>query len=374
MRVAIDARVVSPGRSGVGEYTYQLLRQFPFIDKELEYFIFLKGSSVEEKRIKELSSSFNIEKISPCEGGKFLNFIKTHGEIPVRLLFLKPRLFHSPGPIAPFVKTCRTVLTIHDLSFLKVHGIFDKFQNTYYKTFVPHIARKVDKIITVSNNAAGDIVELLHIPEEKIRVIYNGVDERFSPERSAEREHDLKKRFGLSDYILFLGVLEPRKNVSRLIRAYSRLSPELSHYKLVIAGGHGWLYEDIYSLVKELSLQNRVIFTGRISDEDLPDLYRGASLFVYPSLMEGFGIPPLEAMACGIPVIASNTSSFPEVLSDAAFLVDPLNEEEITSAMTDILTDKNLCKTLIYKGLKRASLFSWKESARRTLELYRELL
>lgn len=374
MRVAIDARVVSSGRSGIGEYTYQLLRHFPVIDKELEYFLFLKSFSIEEKRIKELFSGFNIEKVSSHDGGKFLNFIKTHGELPVRLLFLKPDIFHSPGPIAPLIKTCRTVLTIHDLSFLKVHGIFDKFQNTYYKTFVPYIARKVDKIITVSNNAARDIVELLHIPEEKVRVIYNGVDERFSSERSSEKEHVLKKRFGLNDYILFLGVLEPRKNVSCLIRAYSALSSDLSHYKLVIAGGHGWLYEDIYSLVKERSLQNRVIFTGRVSDEDLPDLYRGASLFVYPSLMEGFGIPPLEAMACGIPVIASNTSSFPEVLSDAALLINPLNEEEITSAMTDILTDKNLCKTMIDKGLKRASLFSWKESARRTLELYRELL
>jgi len=374
VRVAIDARVVSSGRSGIGEYTYQLLRHFPVIDNDLDYVLFLKRFSVEEKRIKELSSSFNIEKVSSCGGGKFFNFIKTHGELPVRLLFLKPELFHSPGPIAPLIKTCRTVLTIHDLSFLKLHGIFDKFQNCYYKNFVPYIAKKADRIITVSNNAAMDISELLHIPEEKIRVIYNGVDERFSPERSPEREHNLKKRSGLSEYILFLGVLEPRKNVTRLIRAYSRLSPELSHYKLVIAGGHGWLYDEIYSLVKERSLQNRVIFTGRISDEDLPDLYRGASLFVYPSLMEGFGIPPLEAMACGIPVIASNTSSFPEVLSDAAVLINPLNEEEITSAMTDILTDKNLCNTLIDKGLKRASLFSWKESARRTLELYRELL
>ncbi len=374
MRVAIDARVVSSGRSGIGEYTYQLLRHFSVIDKDLEYFLFLKRFSVDEKRIKELSSGFNIEKVSSCEGGKFFNFIKTHGELPVRLLFLKPALFHSPGPIAPLIKTCRTVLTIHDLSFLKIDGIFDKFQNSYYKNFVPYVAKKADKIITVSNNAAMDISKLLHIPEEKIRVIYNGVDERFSSERSAEREDNLKKRFGLSDYILFLGVLEPRKNVARLIRAYSHLSPELNHYKLVIAGGHGWLYDDIYSLVKELSLQKRVIFTGRVSDEELPDLYRGASLFVYPSLLEGFGIPPLEAMACGIPVIASNTSSFPEVLSDSARLINPLKEEEITSAMTEILTDKNLYQTLVDKGLKRVSLFSWKESARRTLELYRELL
>lgn len=374
MRIAIDARVISSRRSGVGEYTYQLLRHFPVIDRDLEYFLFLKKSSFEGERIKELSSSFKIEKISSYEGGNFLNFLKTHGELPVRLLFLKPNLFHSPGPIAPLFKTCPTILTIHDLSFLKIDGIFGKFQKSYYKTFVPYIAKRVDKIITVSNNAAMDIVELLNIPEEKIRVIYNGVDERFSSGRSSERENVLKKRFGLNDYILFLGVLEPRKNVSRLIRAYSALSSELKHYKLVIAGGHGWLYEEMYSLVKELSLQNRVIFTGMVCDEELPDLYRGASLFVYPSLMEGFGIPPLEAMACGIPVIASNTSSFPEVLCDAALLVNPLNEEEITSAITGILTDKEVYQNLVNKGLKRASLFSWKESARRTLDVYRELL
>ncbi|HPZ10225.1 MAG TPA: glycosyltransferase family 1 protein [Candidatus Eremiobacteraeota bacterium] len=374
MLVAIDARVIGFRRSGVGEYTHQLLKHFSYLDTEIEYVLFL-NTSFKNNQFEELTSFFRTKYLSLSSEGKLFNFLKTHGELPVRLFQLRPSLFHSPGPIAPVFKTAPTVLTIHDLSFLKFSDIFTGLQNSYYRAFVPRIARYADRIISVSRNTCQDVIDLLKISEDKIRIVYNGVDIKYFSRSSIKREDLSKKEESLEKYILFLGVLEPRKNICRLIRAYASLPAYLrNNYKLIIAGSEGWLYKDIYSLVRELSLSERVVFTGEVPDNELPALYRGASLFVYPSLMEGFGIPPLEAMACGIPVIASNTSCFPEVLADGALLINPLDEEELSHSMVRVLTDKELSSELVSKGIKRASLFSWEDSARRTLEVYRELL
>jgi len=220
-----------------------------------------------------------------------------------------------------------------------------------------------------------DLIELLGVPPEKIAVVYGGIEARFSPAADPAGDAMVRQKYGLEQpYMFTLGTLEPRKNYVRLMRAYHRLSQEAGSVPpLIVAGGKGWLYEDIFAEVERLGLGERVRFLGYVQDTDLPALYRGAELFVFPSLYEGFGFPPLEAMACGCPVVCSNSSSLPEVVGDAAILVDPTDEEQIARALYAGLTEATLRERLIERGLARAALFTWPAAARRLVAEYERL-
>jgi glycosyltransferase involved in cell wall biosynthesis len=236
---------------------------------------------------------------------------------------------------------------------------------------------RADTIITISQFSKSEIVKYLAVPKEKIVVMPCGVDfEFFRPDYSTEEIQTIKDKYSInSDYILYLGTLEPRKNIEKLIDAYQLLKSRNNDIpKLVIAGRKGWQYNSIFQKVNEYRLINDIIFTGYLSEQDTPVLMKGAHAFVFPSIYEGFGMPPLEAMACGTPVITSNVASLPEVVGDAALLVNPFSVESIAEAIGKIIQDECLRTSLSQKGLIHASSFSWDRSAKIVLDVYNNLL
>lgn len=237
--------------------------------------------------------------------------------------------------------------------------------------------KRADKIVTISEFSKQEIIKYMGVPEEKLVVMPCGVDlNRFFPQIDGLIIDGIKSKYGIDgQYLLYLGTLEPRKNIERLINAYAQLKSRLPDApKLVLAGRKGWMYESIFKTVSELKLENSVIFTGYIEDSEAPALLGGATAFLFPSLYEGFGMPPLEAMACGTPVLTSNCSSLPEVVGDAAVLVDPYSVEDIAAGMERLVTDAGLRKELSGKGLERAKDFTWERSAKILMDVYKSLV
>ncbi|MBB2182838.1 glycosyltransferase family 4 protein [Lachnospiraceae bacterium MD1] len=236
---------------------------------------------------------------------------------------------------------------------------------------------KADHIITISEFSKKEIIKYMHIPESKISVMPCGVDHCvFRSNYSVEEVLKAKRKYGIQqDYILYLGTLEPRKNIETLIEAYAKLINESNNCpKLVIAGKKGWLYDRIFEKVHNLQLQDHIIFTGYVDTEDVPLLLKGAMIFVFPSIYEGFGLPPLEAMACGTPVITSNTASLPEVVGDAGILVNPYSVDEICDAMKKAINDEELRNKIREIGILHSKNFSWKVSATKLAKIYSNLL
>lgn len=279
--------------------------------------------------------------------------------------------YHVP----PGVKG-RVVTTIHDMAYKAYPETLSRKTLYMLNLSMDRSCQRADKIVTVSNFSRDEIVKYLDVPSDKIVVVPNGVDfDKFHHNYSSDEIAGTKAKYGITgDYFLYLGTLEPRKNIERLVRAYNLLKKRAGTVpSLVIAGKKGWLYGPIFDVVNSLRLNNDVIFTGYADEMDVPLLMNGAAAFVFPSLYEGFGLPPLEAMACGTPVITSNTASLPEVVGDAALLVDPYSVESIADAMESLLLDPALRAELKDKGLKRASMFTWEKSADIILEVYEQL-
>jgi glycosyltransferase involved in cell wall biosynthesis len=282
------------------------------------------------------------------------------------MLFNPPDVLFIPAHVLPIIHPCRSVVTIHDLGYLyhpRAHRPLDRL---YLDLSTRYNAQAASFIIADSKATKLDLIRCYGTKSKKVVVIYPGYDEsKFHSVRDEAAVEAVKARYGIEgDYILFVGTLHPRKNLIRLIEAFSSLAPRLS---LVIAGKKGWLYEEMFYRVKELGLEGRVVFTGFVPEDDLPVLLSGARLFVFPSLYEGFGFPVLEAMACGVPVVCSDSSSLPEVVGDAALKVNPLDVEGLKNAMERVLCDEELSAEMVKRGLERARNFSWERCAEETL-------
>jgi glycosyltransferase involved in cell wall biosynthesis len=282
------------------------------------------------------------------------------------------RIYHATEHLLPRLNR-RSVLTVHDLIFERYPQHHTWKNRFFLKLGMPLFVRAADAIIAVSRHTKRDIIELYGAPAQKIHVIYEGIDERFSPVDAVGVKAVRQKYRIERPYLLMVGTLEPRKNHVAALRALARLKADGFPHCLVIAGGHGWLFDPIQSLVEELGLTPDVIFTGRVPDEDLPALYSGADCFLMPSLYEGFGFPVLEAMACGTPVVSSNVSSLPEVAGDAAFLVDPEDEAALTSAVSRILIAPELADHLCSRGVAQVGAFRWEKCAEETSQVYRNV-
>jgi glycosyltransferase involved in cell wall biosynthesis len=387
MIIGIDIRMLARGmRTGVEEYTTNLLANMLSLDENIKYKLFYNG-------YKKIKLNYDWLKLPNVE-------LKQH-RIPNRFLdvslylFSYPKIdkllkevdvFFSPHIFLSSVSNkCKTVTTFHDLSFEKYPEFYSYNKNYWHSSMNPKKqACKADKIIAVSESTRDDLVGLYNINPEKIKVIYSGVNQESRIKNQESRILEIRKKYNLPEkYILYLGTLEPRKNIIGLIRAFESLknknrrpapdeSPSEDNYKLVIAGSKGWLYKDIFKAAKNSSVKNDIIFTGFVDDEDKSILYSRAELFVYPSFYEGFGFPPLEAMACGTPVITSNFSSLPEAVGDAAIMINPYNLDELCRAMETVLNDDKLKNTLIEKGFEQAKKFSWQKCARETLDFILE--
>lgn len=295
--------------------------------------------------------------------------------LPVELWTGRLHLFHATDfALPPTLPIAQTVLTVHDLAFERYPQDTMPGMLRYLHRVVPRSVRRADCVIVPSEATRRDLINLYGAPSHKVRLVYPGVEERFCPTGDAAEAAALRARYRLPDapLVLTVGTLQPRKNHLRLVQALARIADRAA---LVIAGGRGWGYESVHEEIGRLGLEGRVTFTGFVDDADLPALYRMATVFVYPALYEGFGLPVLEAMACGVPVVASNVSSLPEVTGpDAALLVDPHDVESIAAALRRLLDEADLRQTLRQRGLARAAAFSWQRTAAQVWALYAELL
>jgi glycosyltransferase involved in cell wall biosynthesis len=295
----------------------------------------------------------------------------------------KMHLVHGLAFAAPFVSSCPTVVTVHDLSFLRYPDAFRTGNRSYLSLITRASTRRAARVIAVSASTRQDVINFIGVPPERVTVVPNGVNPEFSP-ADPDEVSDFRQRTGLpARYILFLGTLEPRKNLVRLVEAYALLRSRARDNAdptaptippLVIAGAKGWFYQEIFARVTDLGLADQVIFPGFVPVEELPWWYRGAEIFVYPSLFEGFGLPVLEAMACGVPTITSRSSSLPEVAGDGAILVEPEDVEQLAGAIHRVLTDPSLAGQLRAAGLRQAACFPWERTAAETCEVYRSVL
>jgi glycosyltransferase involved in cell wall biosynthesis len=280
-------------------------------------------------------------------------------------------VFHSPDFALAPSQSARTLVTIHDLSFMRVPECSEPSLRTYLNEVVPRSVGRADVVLADSESTRQDVLELLKVAPGRVQVIYAGVDDGFQPVRDPLILEQTRTRYGLPQrFVLGVGTLQPRKNYRRLVEAFARLRGQ-DDVRLIISGARGWMYEEIFRRVDELGLTGRVLFPGYVAEGDLPALYSLAEVFAFPSLYEGFGLPPLEAMACGTPVVVSRTSSLPEVVGDAAWQIDPLSVEELAEALGTLLGSSTRRATLVERGLVQARRFAWSEAARKLLELYR---
>ena len=376
MRVGLEGKVLTPKIGGIGRYAINLVKALLSISAQ-EYpdmeFVIFTAPQTDRSVLDGLQAN-------PCDRFRWAKstMLRSSVLLPVGLLLDEIDLFHGldQAGIPFFFKKGRYVVTLHDVIACFMPHTFPLKHRLVLKTAFSAIRRQADLIIVPSESGKEDAVRYLGVERGRIAVIPEGVEERFQPFGDSGRLEAVRQKYGIPhEYILFVGTLQPRKNIPTLLQAFSLLLAEKPNQglKLVIAGGKGWGQAEIFNTVKALGLGGQVCFPGYIDDEDLPDLYRGAQLFVYPSLYEGFGLPILEAMGCGVPVITSHTSAMPEVAGEAALLVDPQDANTLAEAMASVLDDKTLRDDLRRKGKDRVRLFSWEAVARKTLEGYQAL-
>ncbi len=376
MRVGVDYTSAVRQRAGIGRYTRELVAALLSVDDVHQYTVFAATGGLESRdwRSGIDRAGVQVRALPITDDWLARLWHRLRLPIPVELLTGPLDVFYSPDfTLPPTRRGTKTILTVHDLSFVHYPDAFVPSLRRYLENAVPRSVRRADLVLADSSRTRSDLISLFEVSPEVVKVVYPGVGSRFRSEpRAGERER-LRERYGVVDgpYVLGVGTLQPRKNYLYLMEGFNRLPVSLNaELQLLIAGGHGWLCDEV---VAEADRRENIRILGFVEDDDLPALYRGASLFAFPSLYEGFGLPVLEAMACGAPVISSGTSSLPEVCGDAALLVDPLIPGELTEAMIRLLEDTELRDQLVTRGLARAATFTWERSARSLLDLIESL-
>lgn len=376
MKILLNGLPIAYPISGVGQYTLQLGRALEDLLGSGKIFWFGTNGLRYGRECSDNQGWFSLSRIQPVLKNNFRKIpgLKRAVHVWRNARFrsyarrIKPSLYHETN-YAPFCfEYGPTVITICDLSFVRHPEWHPMDRVKYFEEYLLKQLSKVEAIITISEFSKKEIISLTGANPDKIFVTPLGVDRSFCP-----GENRMK---GLPDqYILYVGNLEPRKNLPTLLTAFQSLPRHLTErYSLVIAGAKGWLSNGLRKAFHSFQNERNVILTGYVPQAHLPDLYRGASLFVYPSFYEGFGLPVIEAMACGVPVVTSNTTSLPEVVGDAGILINPYHPDELKEAMGKLLEDTGCRKEMSEKGLERANLFSWERSARGTLAVYQKVL
>ena len=370
MKVAIDLTALMPKTTGIDTYLLELVRNLAKLDRHNLYTLFLNAAD-RHRFDRELGENFDVRAVCPRARPARLLFQQL--VLPAASVSVGYDVIHSPSFLMPWWRGhARHLLTVQDMTFFSLPNLHNGLRGG--RVFRKMVGKSIERAHMLNVPSETTRRDLLHwfpgVRAEAVRITPLGVSERFCPAGAADVEGN-RKRLGLPEnYILYLGTIEPRKNVDALVESYAQLAlPQ----KLVLAGAPGWNCERILQRVKAPDLRDRVHMTGYVSDEDLPWLYRGASMFVYPSLYEGFGLPPLEAMASGVPVISSSASSMEENLLGAAELVPPGDIGALSRAMERLARDSTWREALATLGLARAASFRWEETARRVLECYKDL-
>ncbi|MFA5829404.1 MAG: glycosyltransferase family 1 protein [Candidatus Gracilibacteria bacterium] len=364
LRIAIDIREAGHEKTGKGWYTYNLVQALLEIDSHNEYILY---TDQEKNSYKEFKNA-HIKTVKGKSVIWHLNVLKDLKKSPPVDIFFAPTSYIIPC-FAP--KNLRVIITVHDLVAFLFPGSHNSKAVLIERVTLRKALKKAANVLVVSANTEKDLLDRFHYPKEKIHEVPCATTE-FYKEEIGERELTaFKKKHHLPDkFILAVGTLEPRKNFSTLIKSFVIVKRKYPDCKLVIVGKKGWKYKLIEEALKKYQLESDVIFPGYLVDEDLRKMYHLASVFVFPSLYEGFGIPPLEAMACGCPVVSSNVASLPEVIGDSGLLIDPKNAHKWADAVCSLLDNEQTRNMLIERGHRRAEKFSWANSAKIALEVF----
>lgn len=365
MRIGIDGRMVLDKTTGIGQYTFNILKELAQIDKKNQYVIF------SDDKLKEFVLSKDNFILKETKTKVFS--ISEQVVLPFLISKNKIDVFHTPSFAAPVFLPCPSVMTIHDLIHLHFPDLFSGKVRIYYEAVVKRVALKMKKIITVSESSKKDIMNWLNLDSDRVVVIHNGVSENYQPIKDENILNSVKKRFEITGkFILFVGNRKPHKNIIRLIEAFKILRNR-TDCSLLIVTDNDPRFPEPEEKVLELGLSNDVTISGPLKNEDLPLLYSAADVFILPSLCEGFGLPALEAMACGTPLVASEASSLPEVVGNAGILIDPYNVNSIAEALERVLVDDVLREEMARKGHLQAAKFNWRDTAEKTLKVYEDI-
>lgn len=378
MRIALDYTAGIRQEAGIGNYVRSLFDAMLALDTENSYTLLTSGRPTREHPFPDAP---NVRGRMLGIPDRYLNvfWYRWRAPLPANLFTGKIDIYHGPDFVLPPLSShIRKVVTIHDLAFLEHPEYAVPSLAAYLKKVVPEAVATADVVAAVSHDSARTLVEHFQTPREKITIIPNGLRPHFKRITDPVLLGATTHKFALKHpLILGVGTLEPRKNHLGLIKAFHQAQNNRDKKNrpamLALAGGQGWLYEETRQLVADLKLEKKVRFLGRVSDLELAILYNLADVFAFPSFFEGFGVPPLEAMACGAPVITSNTSSLPEVVGEAALTVDPHNIDELAQAITRLLGDEKLREELRQKGFERAQIYTWPKAAQKMLDVYQSL-
>lgn len=377
-RIIFDGEViVMPHFSGIGHYTLELLRAIDRhldTDKSISCSLFIyfkqinKARSFGFKNIKLIRSPFPL---------RISNGLKTHNiQFPLDIFFGRG-IYVFPNYSSWPLLFSKSAIFIYDISYEKYPEFAEPRNQVFLSNQVKKSAKRADMIATISESSKRDISDFYNIDKKNIDVFYPAVDKNIYYRKSHEEINRVKEKYSIKgDYILFVGNIEPRKNLKNLLLAYEKLPTKISdNNSLLIVGAKGWQNKEINDTVNRLKQSNKLVQfpSNYVSDQDLPALYSGAKIFVYPSIYEGFGIPPIEAMACGTPVISADNSSLPEAVGDAAITVDANSINDLSNAMSQLIKDKDMQTSLIKKGYKQINKFSWDDSAKKIIDLLKEL-
>lgn len=366
MLIGIDAsRAVTAQRTGTETYSLHLIRALLNLGSGHRFRLYINGRA-------NLSSPYTEVEIRSIPFPRLWTHLRLSAEMALR----PPDVLFVPAHVIPLLHPAASVVTVHDLGYLHYPQSHRTWDRRYLDWSTRWSAQQAAAVLVDSAATGRDLAQAYGISAAKIHVVYLGRDESLRRVEDLDLVARTRARYNLGErYLLYVGTLQPRKNLVRVVEAFARVISQLdlSDVRLVLAGKKGWSYDALFARVSQLGLDDRVVFPGYVADEDLPALLSGAIAFVYPSLYEGFGIPVLEAGACGVPVITSNTSSLPEVAGDAAILVDPHDVDAIADAMSRIIADEALRAELARRGLENVERFSWEKCARETLAVLEQV-
>lgn len=374
MRIAIDYTPALRQGAGIGRYTRGLVAGLHALAPADAITLLVAADALGGLATSTLP--FPTRRIPLASRHQAILWHRLHLPLPADWFAGEVDIYHSPDFVLPPLRRAHGVMTVHDLSFRQVPDCADPGLRRYLERAVPHALRRAARILADSHSTKHDLMTLLDVDAARIDVVYPGVGPAYRPVSDEAQRQVIRQRYGLDrPFIFSVGTLEPRKNYGRLIQAYAavRARERLPH-QLVIAGGQGWLYQSIFDTVRQLDLQENVRFLGYVDEADLPALYSLADAFAFPSRYEGFGIPVIEAMACGTPVITANNSSLPEAAGDAALLVAAEDVDGLAQAIGQVLTDDVLRSTLRQRGFSQAARFTWADAAQSLLHAYAHTL